>query len=242
MGPREHEAHGSLRSVLAARPDIETRARFLAARQPGGVQGIGSGDLAYRLNLKTGDEMEILADEFNKMTSQLQESYVNLEQKVDVRTRELTESLEQQTATSQVLGVISSSPRDLQPVFETMLANATRLGSSDYGAIFRFNGEVFSLVTAQYVSPHMTVLADRTFPPDPRTAVGRVGLEKKMVHIPDVTADPNWNPPEEYRKEGIRSVLAVPMLKENNLVGAIVVYRRAADDREHRVPVCDRVV
>jgi signal transduction histidine kinase/HAMP domain-containing protein len=191
-----------------------------------GVERIGSGDLAYRLDLKTGDEMEILADEFNKMTSQLQESYVNLEQKVDARTKELTESLEQQTATSQVLGVISSSPRDLQPVFETMLANATRLGSSDYGAIFRFNGEVFSLVTAQYVSPHMTVLAERTFPPDPRTAVGRVGLEKKMVHIPDVTADPNWNPPEEYRKEGIRSVLAVPMLKENNLVGAIVVYRR----------------
>jgi signal transduction histidine kinase/HAMP domain-containing protein len=191
-----------------------------------GVERIGSGDLAYRLDLKTGDEMEILADEFNKMTSQLQESYVNLEQKVEARTKELTESLEQQTATSQVLGVISSSPRDLQPVFETMLANATRLGSSDYGAIFRFSGEVFTLVTAQYVSPHMTVLADRSFPPDPRTAVGRVGLEKKMVHIPDVTADPNWDPPEEYRKEGIRSVLAVPMLKENNLVGAIVVYRR----------------
>jgi signal transduction histidine kinase len=191
-----------------------------------GVERIGSGDLAYRLDLKTGDEMEILADEFNKMTSQLEESYVNLEQKVEARTKELTESLEQQTATSQVLGVISSSPRDLQPVFETMLTNATRLGSSDYGAIFRFDGKVFSLVTAQYVSPHMTVLADRTFPPDPTTAVGRLGLEKKIVHIPDVTADPNWNPPEEYRKEGIRSVLAVPMLKENTLVGAIVVYRR----------------
>ena len=191
-----------------------------------GVERIGSGDLAYRLNLKTGDEMEILADEFNKMTSQLQESYVNLEQKVEARTKELTESLEQQTATSQVLGVISSSPRDLKPVFETMLANATRLGSSDYGAIFRFDGQVFSLVTAQYISPHMTVLADRTFRPDPTTAVGRVGLEKKIVHIPDVAADANWNPPEEYRKEGIRSVLAVPMLKENTLVGAIVVYRR----------------
>src|SRR5918999_4288085 len=150
-----------------------------------GVERIGSGDLAYRLDLKTGDEMEILADEFNKMTSQLQESYVNLEQKVEARTKELTESLEQQTATSQVLGVISSSPRDLQPVFETMLANATRLGSSDYGAIFRFDGEVFRLVTAQYVSPHMTVLADRSFPPDPTTAVGRVGLGRKMGHIPD---------------------------------------------------------
>jgi GAF domain-containing protein len=151
---------------------------------------------------------------------------VRLFQEIQDKNRELTESLEQQTATSQVLGVISSSPRDLQPVFEAMLANATRLGSSDYGAIFRFDGEVFSLATAQYVSPQMTVLADRTFPPDSTTAVGRVGLEKKIVHIPDVTADPNWNPPEEYRKEGIRTVLAVPMLKEHNLVGAIVVYRR----------------
>jgi signal transduction histidine kinase len=367
-----------------------------------GVERIGTGDLGYRLNLKTGDEIEVLADEFNRMTSQLQESYVNLEQKVEDRTRELTESLEQQTATSEILGVIassptdikpvldvvaeraarlceaedaiifrvtgdyhqrvakfgtipapefpvpitrgfpggraildretvhihdieavidteyadvkaiqkeigqrtvlatpllregvaigaivirrlqvrpfsekqiallktfadqaviaienvrlfqeiqdknreltesleqqtatsqvlsviSSSPRDLQPVFEAMLANATRLGGSDYGAIFRFDGEVFSLATAQYVSPHITVLADRTFRPDPTTAVGRVGLEKKIVHIPDVSADPNWKPPEEYRKEGIRTVLAVPMLKENNLVGAIVVYRR----------------
>jgi signal transduction histidine kinase len=191
-----------------------------------GVERIGAGEMSYRLDLKTGDEIEVLADEFNKMTSQLEESYSNLEQKVEDRTRALTESLEQQTATSQVLGVISSSPTDLQPIFESILANATRLGSTDYGAIFRFDGEVFRLATAQYVSPQMTTLVDRTFPPDRGTAVGRVGLEKRIIHIPDVSADPEWLPPEEYRKEGIRTVLAVPMLKENTLVGAIVVYRR----------------
>ena len=151
---------------------------------------------------------------------------VRLFEEIQEKNRELTESLEQQTATSQVLGVISSSPRDLQPVFETMLANAARLGSTDYGAIFRFDGEVFRLATAQYVSSQMTTLADRTFPPDRGTAVGRVALEKRIIHIPDVSTDPEWLPPEEYRKEEIRTVLAVPMLKENTLVGAIAVYRR----------------
>ena len=68
-----------------------------------GVERIGTGDLGFRLDLKTGDEIEVLADEFNKMTTQLQESYANLEHKVEDRTRELTESLEQQTATSDIL-------------------------------------------------------------------------------------------------------------------------------------------
>ena len=85
-----------------------------------GVERIGKGDLSHRLDLKTGDEIEVLADEFNKMTSQLQESYSNLEQKVEDRTKELTETLEQQTATSEILGVIASSPTDIQPVLNVV--------------------------------------------------------------------------------------------------------------------------
>src|SRR5882724_12647249 len=85
-----------------------------------GVERIGTGDLGFRLDLKTGDEIEVLADEFNKMTTQLQESYANLEHKVEDRTRELTESLEQQTATSDILRVIASSPTDLQPVLDAV--------------------------------------------------------------------------------------------------------------------------
>jgi signal transduction histidine kinase/HAMP domain-containing protein len=191
-----------------------------------GVERIGNGDLGYRLDLKTGDEIEVLADEFNKMTSRLRESYANLEQKVEDRTRELSESLEQQTATSQVLSVISSSPTDLQPVFETILANAVRLGSTDYGAIFRLDGELFQIAAVHNVSQQLMTNANRTVRPSRATAVGRVGLDKRIVHIPDVTLDSEWQPPEEYRSEGIRTVLAVPMLKEDILVGAIAVYRR----------------
>src|SRR4029077_12321807 len=92
-----------------------------------GAARIGAGDLSQRISIKTRDELEGLADQFNDMAGKLQESYAGLEKKVEQRTHELSESLDQQTATSEVLRVISSSPGDLKPVFETMLANAIRL-------------------------------------------------------------------------------------------------------------------
>jgi signal transduction histidine kinase/HAMP domain-containing protein len=192
-----------------------------------GVERIGTGDLGYRLNLKTGDEIEVLADEFNRMTAQLQESYANLEHKVEDRTRELTESLEQQTATSEILGVIASSPTDVQPVFETILVDAVRLCEAHYGGIFSFDGEFFHHASTYNVSQELLeYLKSAPIRPGRESALRRVGLERQPVHIPDVLADPECDLPEPYRKEGMRSVLAVPLLRESTLIGAITIHRR----------------
>src|SRR5476649_1658105 len=108
-----------------------------------GAARIGGGDLSQRISIKSGDELEALADQFNDMAGRLQESYADLENKVELRTQELSESLEQQTATSEVLGVISSSPGELEPVFQAMLANAIRLCEAKFGIIWLCEGDEF---------------------------------------------------------------------------------------------------
>ena len=151
------------------------------------------------------------------------------------RTADLTEALGQQTATSEVLKVISSSPGDLQPVFETMLANATRLCEAKFGVLYRSEGDALRVV-ALHGAPLAYVEERRRNPiirPHPGTTIGRAVATKRTVHTADVLKIPHYfEPPPGYtapqlpKLAGARTVLAVPMCKDDELVGLIAIYRQ----------------
>jgi signal transduction histidine kinase len=216
--------------VMAVLASLLIRRRVvqpLALLQHGAAR-LGSGDLDYRLTVTTADEFQTLADEFNRMASQLQGSYATLEQKVEARTQELTEALEQQTSTSEVLKIISRSTFDLQPVLATLIENATRLCSADKGFIFELDGEVFQLAVAYNVPPELQGFFEHNpIRPGRGTVVGRVALERQAVQIPDVMADPEYalKDTEVQTQGGLRTILGVPMLRENTLIGVIVIRR-----------------
>jgi signal transduction histidine kinase len=147
--------------------------------------------------------------------------------------RELAEAREQQTATSEVLRVISSSPGELEPVFETILANATRICEAKFGILYLRDGEAFRL-RALHGAPAAFAEAswhDPVVQPGPRTGFGRVIQTKQPVHILDVTVDPAYAERDPLRvplveQAGARSFVIVPMLKENELIGTIAIYRQ----------------
>jgi GAF domain-containing protein len=141
------------------------------------------------------------------------------------RTDDLTESLEQQTATSEVLKVISSSASDLQTVFDTMAENAVRLCEAERGYIFRFDGKLLHAVASYNVGPENWEFVHRNpIAPGRHSISARAALERRTVQVPDVQADP------EYAYvirdvQPIRTVLSVPMLKGDDLVGTITVNK-----------------
>jgi GAF domain-containing protein len=142
------------------------------------------------------------------------------------RTRELSESLQQQTATAEVLRVISSAPGELEPVFQTMLENATRICEAKFGTLFRFDGENFHPV-AQFNTPTALLQAQTRrgpFQPPAGTQLDRVMRTKRVSHSADDAAEPVHGLAATLG--GARSLFAVPMLKDDSLIGSIVIYRQ----------------
>ncbi len=146
---------------------------------------------------------------------------------------ELRESLAQQTAASEVLQVISTSPGDLQPVFEAMLVNATRICEAKFGNLLLYDGNVFR-VAAMHGAPHAWNELRRRDPTirfSPKNPLGRVAASKQVQHIVDFRKEETYlerepAPVALVEAAGARTVLVVPMLKENELVGVIAIYRQ----------------
>jgi GAF domain-containing protein len=158
---------------------------------------------------------------------------VRLFDEVQARTRDLSESLEQQTVTSEVLKVISSSPGDLQPVFDAILANATELCGARFATLRLSEGDQLRTVNL-YNAPAALVEHWRSTPlvrPHPESALGRAAFTKQAVQIEDVTKGPAYSKRDPLVVAGAdlggyRTVLAVPMLKEDGLIGVISVYHQ----------------
>src|SRR5262245_13566392 len=148
-----------------------------------------------------------------------------LEQKLEARTRELAEARGQQTATSEVLRVISSSPGDLAAVFNAMLENALRICEAKFGMLHRYSHGTFVAEAMVGAPPSLVdALLRKTFTPPPGVPLDRMLRTKKVVHTLDAAAEENK--PLSARLAGARSHIVVPMLKDDELIGAIAIYRQ----------------
>ena len=151
---------------------------------------------------------------------------VRLFKEVEARNRELTEALEQQTATSEVLKVISKSAFDLQPVLETVIENAVRVCGAEHGHVHRFDGEYLRLAAGysanaellDYLRRHPNAL-------DPGTLAGQAGIERRPIHCHDVLTIPNYARSDAQRLAGFRTILAVPILSAEALLGVIMIWK-----------------
>src|SRR5262245_47180196 len=152
---------------------------------------------------------------------------VRLFKELEARNLELTESLARQTATGEVLRAISRAQTDAQPVFEIIAASAFRLCGAAYGSVQLYDGELMRMAALENVNPEGVEAIRRVFPmrPDEGTAPGRAILTRSVVQIPDVLADSAYQLKGELRTMGFRSLLGVPMLRDGEPIGTIVVGR-----------------
>ena len=172
--------------------------------------------------LKTFSDQAAIAIENTRLLNELRQ-----------RTDDLSEALEQQTATSEVLKVVSASPGDMKPVFEAMLANALHICDAKFGHILLYDGERYHAAYLHEVPSSYREFWEQHGPirPGPNTGLARLARTKQVSHIPDLKADATYAEREPLRvvtveQAGARSLLAVPMLKEDDLIGAIVIYRQ----------------
>jgi signal transduction histidine kinase/CheY-like chemotaxis protein len=220
---------------------------FLARRMVGpiralqiGAARIGGGDLAQRIFVRTGDELEGLADQFNEMAARLQASYAGLEDKVEQRTAELRDSLEQQTAAAEVQRQIMRAPGELAPVFQLIVDSVARICEARTAMLFLREGDRL-LPAASIGVPPAAVDRYIVNPRQPSpAAMARMAENRKSTHVLDARTSEPYLKGEDYRVGtvellGARTFLNVPLFRDNELVGFIGLYRdevRPFDERQ----------
>jgi serine phosphatase RsbU (regulator of sigma subunit)/methyl-accepting chemotaxis protein len=208
---------------------------FLARRMVGPIQAlragavrIGGGDLGQRIKIKTGDELEALADQFNDMAGKLQESYAGLEQKVEDRTRALRSSLGQLRALAEISQTINST-LDLHRVLTTIVAKATELSDTEAGAIYVFDegSQEFKLSATYGMDKTIIAAISERSIRRGETAVGEAAEKRRSIQIADVREDHSVPVLDVIVRAGFRALLIVPLLGTDRIVGALVVRRKA---------------
>jgi signal transduction histidine kinase len=206
---------------------------FLARRMVGPIQAlragaarIGSGDLGQRITIKTGDELEALADQFNDMAGKLQESYAGLEQKVELRTEELAQSVAELRALGEVSQAVNST-LDLEMVLDTIVSKSVQLAGTDAGTIY-----VYDPATAEFQARANYGMSEELIDAINETHVGiseavaASTRERVPVQVPDLRDEPASLAQEIVLRAGYRARLIVPLLGADAVVGALVVRRK----------------
>jgi signal transduction histidine kinase len=192
-----------------------------------GAARIGSGDLGQRISIKTGDELETLADQFNDMAGKLQDSYTDLERKIEARTRELAQSVRELRALGDVSQAVNST-LDLENVLTTIVAKAAELSGTEAGAIYVFDERQREFHLRATYGMDQGLVAELT---DQRTSLDNPFLaaavmQREPVQIPDVREHPSSPTFEIVQRAGYRALLIAPLVRPDHIVGLLVVRRK----------------
>jgi signal transduction histidine kinase len=186
------------------------------------LKQVATGQFTRRVDVANRDELGALGADVNKMSEELGRLYQQLHQ----RTEDLSESLQQQTATADVLKVISRSAFDLQTVLDTLVGSAARLCDADSAAIHRPIGNSYPYVASYgYTREYHEYMRERPIIPGRGAVLGRAVSECKPVQVNEVEADPEYTLREGQRLGGFRTVLGIPLLREGMPIGVIVLAR-----------------
>jgi signal transduction histidine kinase len=193
-----------------------------------GAARIGSGDLTQRISIRTGDELEGLATQFNDMADKLQESYADLEKKVEVRTSELAQSVSELRALGEVGQAINSS-LELDTVLSTIVAKAVELSATDAGAIYVFDNQSgeFHLSATYAMSEEMVAEIRERHLREEDFHFDAQALKKDTVQVPDLQDEQPSPVNDIVLQAGYRALLIVPLLRSDHLMGVLVVRRKA---------------